>query len=370
MGKTSRREFFATAAGAAVLSALEPEARARSNSHLQIDWGYPEGAIRVGQNENPLGVSPKAAKAMAEAIVHGNRYPKPKTLAERIAKIHGVDPDWLLFAPGSGDILKGIPRAFAQDGEVVTAKESYRDLPSEAERMKIPLQMIPLDQKFCHDLNAMASAINSKTRVVNATNPNNPTGTVLPADELRKFADAVPKDAVYVIDEAYIHFVPEADTSALAKERKNVLILRTFSKIYGLAGMRIGYALGHPDLIKVLRPFAARYVNPVGYAGALAVLDDIEYQERFRTLLRESKQFYQRKLAEMGAQYIPSQTPFFLLHTGEDGEEVEKRLQDLKIFVRRGKDWDMPPYIRISYGTMDENRAVAAALKKTLKLMP
>jgi histidinol-phosphate aminotransferase len=367
MAKTSRRDFFTTAAGAAILSVLEPRAEARSGSSLNIDWGYPEGAIRVGQNESPLGVSPKAARAMAEAIVHGNRYPKPKTLAERIAKLHGVDPEWLVFAPGSGDILKGIPRAFAQDGEVVTAKESYRDLPAEAERMKLVLHMVPLDRNFRHDLNAMANAIHSKTRVVSVTNPNNPSGTVLPAADLRNFADAVPKDAVYVIDEAYIHFTPEADVSSLAKEKKNVLVLRTFSKIYGLAGMRIGYALGHPDLMKVLRPFAARYVNPVGYAGALAVLDDVEYQERYRMLVREGKDFYQRKLAEIGAEYVPSETPFFLLNTREDGEEVEKRLQEHKIFVRRGKDWDMPTYIRISYGTREENKAVLSALKKTLK---
>ncbi len=367
MGKTSRRDFFATAAGAAVLSAFAPDVKARSNSSLHIDWGFPEGAIRVGQNENPLGVSPRAARAMAEAIVHGNRYPKPKTLADRIAKLHGVDPEWLVFSAGSGDILKAIPRAFAQDGEVVTAKESYRDLPSEAERMKIPVHMIPVDKNFRHDLNAMANVISSKTRVVNVTNPNNPTGTVLPAADLRRFADAIPKGAVYVIDEAYIHFAPEADVSALVKERENVLVLRTFSKIYGLAGMRIGYAVGHPDLIKVLKPHAGRYVNPVGYAGALAALDDIEYQKRYLALLREAKQFYEQKLTSMGVEYAPSVTPFFLLNTGEKGEDVDKRLQEHKIFVRPGKDWDMPSYIRISYGTMEENKAVMAALGKTLK---
>lgn len=367
MGRTSRREFFATAAGAAVLSVFEPHGHARPGPGLNIDWGYPEGAIRVGQNECPLGVSSKAARAMAEAIVHGNRYPRPKTLAERIAKLHGVDVESLVFSPGSGDILKAIPRAFATDGEVVVAKEAYRELPSEAERMKLKVHMIPVDGNYRHDLDAMANAINNRTRVVLVTNPNNPTGTVLSAEALRKFADAVPPEAVYVIDEAYIHFTPQADVSSLAKERKNVLVLRTFSKIYGLAGMRIGYAIGHPDLINVLRPFAARYVNPVGYAGALAVLDDIEYQERYRALVRESREFYQKKLSEMGVETIPSETPFFLLNSREEGEELEKRLQEHKIFVRRGKDWDMPPYIRISYGTMEENRLVVSALKKCLR---
>jgi histidinol-phosphate aminotransferase len=364
----SRRDFLGATARSAVFPTLVGLTRARPQSGLSIDWGYPEGAIRVGLNENPLGPSPRAIRAMTEALLQGSRYPKPQALVDKLAKLHRVEPEWIVLGCGSGEILRNLPSAFAREGELVAAREAYRSAATAAEKLKVPVHLVPLDEQFRHDLQAMAAAINSKTRLVVVSNPNNPTGTILPAQDLRNFADAIPKDAVYVVDEAYIHYAPQSEVSGLPKERSNVLVLRTFSKVYGLAGLRVGYGIAHPDLIKKLKENTFMYnVNAVGFAGALAALDDAEHVERSRALLRDGKLFWERTLRAMNADFVPSQAPFFLLNTGDDGEEVESRLQELKVYVRRGKDWDLPGYIRISYGTMDQNRAVASALRKSLK---
>ena len=212
MPKTSRRQFLTAAAGAAVAPVLFPGREAAAAPQqiagMDIDWGYPEDAVRVGLNENPLGVSPKAAKAMIDAVQYGNRYLRSSNLTDKIAKLHGVEANQIVYGCGSTELLTNVPWAFAQDGEIVTGKQAYRDLPAEASRMGITTHMVPLDSTLTHDLDAMANAINDKTRVVNLTNPNNPTGTAVPAEEVRKFASVVPKEAVYLIDEAYIHLRP------------------------------------------------------------------------------------------------------------------------------------------------------------------
>ncbi|MGH8245211.1 MAG: aminotransferase class I/II-fold pyridoxal phosphate-dependent enzyme, partial [Gammaproteobacteria bacterium] len=194
---TSRREFLMAATAAAALT--------RPGLGATTDWGYPDGAFRVGLNENPLGPSPRALKAMAAALAQGHRYPKPQALFERLARLHGVEPEWIVLGCGSGELLRIIPPALARDGEIVTVREAYRSVPSSAERLKIPVQMVPVDAEFRHDLDAMGRAIHSGTRVVVVCNPNNPTGTVLPANAVRQFAESIPEHAVCVIDEAYIH---------------------------------------------------------------------------------------------------------------------------------------------------------------------
>ena len=368
MQNTSRRRFLTYAASGAVAAPLGARTRPRLAPSTPVDLGYPDGACRVGLNENPLGASPRALRAMTEALQQAHRYPKPQPLADKLAKHHGVDPEWVVLASGSSELLRNIPPALAVDGEIVTAREAYRSVPSTAEKLRIPCRMVPVDAALRHDLKAMAEAINPRTRVVLVCNPNNPTGTVLSAAELRAFADAVPREAVYVVDEAYIQFAPQADVMGLVKGRNNVLVLRTFSKAYGLAGMRVGYAVGHPDVVKKLRALSLVYnVSTVAYAGALAALEDTDHVERSRAHVRECRQFYDRAMAPWGRRYVPSETTFFLLESGEEGDEVERRLGELGVFIRRGTDWDLPIHIRVSYGTMEENRAVVAALRRTLR---
>ena len=371
MPKTSRRQFLRATAGAAVAPALFPGREAAAAPQrlagMDIDWGYPEDAVRVGLNENPLGVSPKAAKAMVDAVQYGNRYLRSSDLTDKLAKLHGVEVNQIVYGCGSTELLTNVPWAFAQDGEIVTGKQAYRDLPAEASRMGITTHMVPLDSTLTHDLDAMANAINDKTRVVNLTNPNNPTGTAVPAEEVRKFAGVVPKEAVYLIDEAYIHFAPESDSSAVVHDYDNVLVLRTFSKIFGMAGIRVGYGIGHPDLIRKMRRYSVRNnISVVGFAGALAAMDDTEHMDNYRALLRESREYYGRELTAMGVEHYPSRTPFFVLNAERDGTKVVEELQEHNVFIRRGNDWDLPTFVRVTYGTMDDNRKTLTALKKVL----
>ncbi len=369
--KTSRRQFLATAAGAVAAPALLPGVEAVAAppqlGNLGIDWGFPEDAVRVGLNENPLGVSPVAARAMLSAVVHGNRYLRSSTLIDKLAKLHGVDNDWITFGCGSTELLMNAPWGFAQGGEIVTGKEAYRDLPNESQQMGITTHMVPLDSSLTHDLGAMANAINDRTRIINVTNPNNPTGTLLPVQDLRAFARGVPAECVFLIDEAYIHFAPDEEASDLVREFDNVLILRTFSKIFGMAGIRVGYAVGHPDMIGKLRRYGVRNnVNTVGFVGAIAALDDTDHMEKYRNLLREGKDFYKKELDAAGIDHLPSWTPFFLINTHGDGQQVVDALVEHSVFIRRGVDWDLPTYVRVTYGTMEENLKVLAALKQVM----
>jgi histidinol-phosphate aminotransferase len=362
----SRRRFLAAAAASGLVPPVAAEP-GRSKSAPSIDWGYPAGAVRVGLNENPLGPSPLAVQAMSEALVHGNRYPRLQPLVDAVAKRHDVDPAWVVLACGSTELLRALPGAFAAEGEIVSAREAYRVAPSAAEKAGIPVRWVPVDKQYRHDLTAMAAAVSNKTRVVLVSNPNNPTGTAWSAGDIRRFAAAVPATAVCVIDEAYVDYAPEAEASSIVKEHKNALVLRTFSKIFGLAGLRVGYALGHPDLIARLQDRLVPYnINAVGFAGATAALQDAEHIRRSHVMLEDGRTFWERTLKAMGLGYVPTRVPFFLLDTGREGDAVAQKLRAQNVFVRRGGDWDLPRHVRISFGVARENEAVAAALKAVL----
>ena len=362
----SRRGFMAAAASSVLVPAVVPRtAWADRPPRPKTDWGFADGAVRVGSNENPLGPSPLAMEAMADALRFGHRYARPGALIDAIARRHEVDPSWVVLGCGSMELLRHLPAAFAKDGELLAAREAYRGAPQSAERLGVPVQLVPVDKDHRHDLAAMAKAITARTRIVLISNPNNPTGTILSKTTCCGSSRRCRRTPSWC--EAYIHYTPEADVSAAVKNHKNLLVLRTFSKIYGLAGLRIGYAVGHPDLVSRLREYTSFFnINALGFAGALAALDDGEHVARCRALLREGKEFWEKTLTTRGTPFIRSEVPFFLVDTGREADIVERRLGADKIYTRRGRDWDMPRHLRISFGTMDENRAVAAALEKAL----
>ena len=364
---SSRRRFLSAAAATGLLPALKARA-ADSRPAPAIDWGYPAGAVRVGLNENPLGPSPLAVQAMTEALLQGNRYCRPQPLVDALARRHDVDPAWIALACGSTELLRALPAAFAGDGEVVAAREGYRVAPAVAEKQGRTVRWVPVDKEYRHDLAAMAAAVTSKTRLVLVSNPNNPTGTALPAEEIRRFAAAVPAPAIYVIDEAYVDYTPEAEAGSIVKQHRNALVLRTFSKIFGLAGLRVGYALGHPDLLARLQDHLLSYnINAVGFAGALAALQDDDHIRRSRAMLADGQAFWEKTLKAMNVAFVPTRVPFFLLDSGGDGEALAQELRQRNVFVRRGRDWDLPRHVRISFGVARENETVAAALKAILR---
>ncbi len=283
--------------------------------------------VQLSINENPLGSSPRAIEAVAKSMFGMNRYPFHDQLEEALAKHHDVPMETILTGVGSSEILNLLVLAAFWDrgGNIVTAFPSYPSVPGKTEQLGREVRKIPLEPDYGIDLEAMANAIDSETRIVTICNPNNPTGQLLDAAELRQFIDAVPKDVIVCIDEAYIHFVEVPDypsTIPLAQEKENVLVTRTFSKAYGLGGVRVGYGIGHPDLLKRLARLGIGRLNKntLSIAAALGALEDPEHVTRSVALVREGKRYLYAQLEDMGYEPLRTQTIFVTVEVGPDTE--------------------------------------------------
>ncbi len=325
--------------------------------------------VQLSINENPLGSSRRAIEAVAKAMFGMNRYPFNNDLEEALAKLHDVPVEMILTGVGSSEILNLLVLAAFWDrsGNIVTAFPSYPSVPGKTEEVGREVRKIPLRPDYGIDLEAMESAIDSETRIVSICNPNNPTGQLLDAAELRRFTDAVPKDVIVCMDEAYIHFVDDPDypsTIPLAREHENVLVTRTFSKAYGLGGVRVGYGIGHPDLLKKLARFGlgALNKNTLSIAAALGALEDPEHVTRTVELVREGKRYLYSQLEDMGYEPLRTQTIFVTVEVGPNTETFIELLQEQKIAVRQA--FDMDGYMRVSVGLPRENEAFAQEFRK------
>lgn len=339
-----------------------------------IDWGYPEGAVRLNSNENPLGPSPEAFKAMEKALSQAHRYTSSNQLIKELASYHKVSNDMILAGCGSTEFLRIAPWAFLRnEGELVTALQTYQTLIRECKKIGVKVNEIPLKKDFSFDLESMKKAITPETKMVYLVNPNNPTGTSLDFEQIQKFCSSLPKNIIVFIDEAYSHFLRDKkgkDGITLIKQGYNVIVSRTFSKVHGLAGMRLGYAISNPQIIKELRAFSFRNmgINQAVFAAGLASIEDDIHVQKYKGLVRAGKQFYYKQFDLMGLKYIPSITPFLMVKVNMPSKVAQKRLASGRVFVRKGEDWHMPGYLRISIGFPEENRACVEAIKKTLNL--
>lgn len=377
--KISRRNFMGgLVASAAVLPlAKYPWVLAPSKAGMmkkKINWGYPEGACRLDSNENPLGPSPEALQAMEEALSQAHRYTSPNQLLKELASFHEVSKDMVLAGCGSTEFLRIAPWAFLRKGgELITALQTYKTLPREAEKIEALVNWIHLNDDFAFDLDSMKKAITPKTKMIYLVNPNNPTGTSLDFEAIQKFCSSLPKEIIVFIDEAYSHFHEDKKGRSgiiLVKQGYNVIVSRTFSKAYGLAGMRLGYAIASPSIIRELRVFGFRDmgINQAAFTGGLASLKDGKHVEKYKKLVREGREFYYEQFDSLGLKYIPSTTPFLMVNVNRPSKVVWKKLAAKHVFVRKGEDWQMPRYLRLSIGFPEENRACVAALKNILNL--
>lgn len=327
--------------------------------------------IKLASNENPLGPSRLAVAAMRKAAAQIHLYPDGNSfyLKQKLAAALKVTPANLVLGSGSNEILELIGHALlSPDAEVVVSEYCFAVYPIVTALFGAKLVVVPA-KKFGHDLDAMLAAITPKTRVVFVANPNNPTGTTLPAEALRRFAGAVPPHVLLALDEAYIEFLDEPldlVPEIVAGRMQNVLLMRTFSKIHGLAGVRIGYGIGHPELIaeleKIRQPFN---INSMAQAGALAALDDTRHPEKTRRNNSRGLKLYQRTFKKLGLEYVPSQANFILVRVGE-GARVFAELQKLGVIVRPMGGYQLPEWIRISVGTSKENARCLEALRQVL----
>ncbi len=326
----------------------------------------PDEIIKLASNENPLGPSPKALAAMRDMLERAHFYPDGGGyyLREAIGEKTGLERGNVILGCGSNEIIEFIGKAFLSPGDqIVTARHAfvvYKLMATlfGAETIEVP------DPGFAHDLDGMLAAITPRTKEVFIANPNNPTGTLLSQAEIDRFMARVPEHIVVVFDEAYYEFLPEPpDVLKYVREGRNVVVLRTFSKIQGLANLRIGYGLAPASLIDVLQktrqPFNA---NGIAQAGALAGLRDDEHQRRTRELTIAGRTWMQAQFAALGLEYVPSHANFVLVKVG-DGRAVFGGLLKKGVIIRDMAAYGLPEWIRVSIGTQAQNERFMTELK-------
>jgi histidinol-phosphate aminotransferase len=332
----------------------------------------PSDIIKIASNENPLGPSPAAVAAMQRVIAQLNLYPDGNAfyLKQKLAAKLGVQTNNLIFGNGSNEIIEFVGHAYMAPGvEIVVSQYCFAVYPLVAKLFGAKLVSVPA-KNLGHDLPAMLRAITPRTRVVFVANPNNPTGTVVSQQELMDFVAKVPADVLLVMDEAYIEFLHgAADLISLIRsgEKPNLLLMRTFSKIFGLAGLRIGYGIAHPDLIaafeKVRQPFN---LNSIAQAGALAALDDDVHTQRTRENNAAGLKYLAAEFDKLGLQYVPSAANFMLVKVGE-GQKVFEAMQQQGVIVRPMGGYQLGEWIRITVGTPAENTRCVNVLRAALK---
>ena len=327
------------------------------------------GSIKLASNENPLGPSPKAVAAIKKALEGLNRYPDGAGyyLSQALAEKYDVDISQIILGNGSNELIELVVRTFVQVGdEVVSADPSfmvYKMITQAAGGRNV---VVPLKDNR-HDLEAMADRITSKTKLVFIANPNNPTGTMNTKIEMDRFIDRMPDQVIVAVDEAYFEYVTHADypdSSDYLRAGKNVLVLRTFSKIYGLAGLRIGYGITKPQIAEfmnnVRQPFNT---NSPGQIGALAALADRKHVDKSIAINNEGKQFLYQSFDRLGVSFIKTETNFIMFETAFDGRELYGMLLKKGVIIRSmgGKR------LRVTIGLPEENRRFVSELEKILQ---
>lgn len=336
------------------------------------ELGIPAGnIIKVASNENPLGPSPAALAAMQHALANIHLYPDGNAfyLKQKLAAKLSLPTANLILGNGSNEIIEFVGHALMNpDVEVVVSQYCFAIYPLVTKLFRADLVTVPA-RHYGHDLPAMLRAITPKTQVIFVANPNNPTGTAASPTDLRDFVNAVPQSVLLVLDQAYIEFQDDPlDLLPLIRSggQPNLLLMRTFSKIFGLAGLRIGYGIGHPDLIatleKVRQPFN---INSIAQAGALAALDDAGHVAKTRLNNAAGLAFFSAAFREMSLEFLPSAANFLLVRVG-DGQAMFDALQKQGVIVRPMAGYQLPEWIRISIGTPEQNARCLHALKACL----
>ena len=328
-----------------------------------------DSVIKLASNENPLGPSPKALEAMHSAVADVNVYPDGGgwKLRNAVARQTGLSMENVVLGNGSNEIIELVGHAFLKPGDEIIAAEHafvvYKLMATLFGARTIEVS----DPEFVHDLEGMADAISGRTREIFIANPNNPTGTMVGQDEIDGFMKRVPEDVIVIFDEAYYEFLDEPpDTLKYVREGRNVVVMRTFSKIQGLAGLRIGYGLAPASLASVLQktrqPFNA---NSIAQAGALAALQDLEHQERTKAVTDAGREFFEESFKGMRIDYVPSRANFVLVKVG-DGDAVFDAMLRRGVIVRAMRGYKLPEWVRISIGTEHENHRCIEVLKDVL----
>ncbi|MDE0742491.1 MAG: histidinol-phosphate transaminase [Woeseiaceae bacterium] len=402
----SRRSFIAASAGIGSLSLSAnlglAETITSSMRPISVEelhgWGEVPGVADIGDNENPFGPSPRALRAINERIMDVNRYDfgSYRKLETAVGEHLNLAKEEVNFPPGrarfaasgypvyveggSSFILSQIAMIYGVKngaGEIIEIDPGYAGVSRAAMSFRarfgteIEIKNVPATTELKHDLGAMLKAISDKTTLIVITNPNNPTGTILPYDEIRRFVDAVPENIMVLIDEAYIHFVREENYQTavkLSQEYKNVIVTRTFSKMYGMAGLRVGYAVGHKSIMSELRAAGnSGGIGSINCYAAIAALKDTAFVRHVKRLTNASKDYFYQELENLGLSYVPSHSSFVMVNVNQNGQALRQKLLARNIKVRTYGSSIIKNYIRFSIGTLDEMQATVGVLTDEIK---
>jgi len=374
LNKLNRRQLLAYSGLAGVSLAtsgckLNAKDAGSTATIMHQPYSPPDGITRLSSNENRYAPSPKIKQAMIDAMEKSYLYPPShyKELIQKIADKEGVTKDHILLVSGSNEGLRLTGLIYGNNGgEIVTGTPTYKALLSYAKEFGGNIKEVPLDANLTYDLAAIENAVTDKTSMVFFCNPNNPTGTIVDGNDAMEFCRRLSEKTMVFSDEAYGDYIsmPDYPTMVpLIKEGKNVIVSHTFSKVYGMAGVRVGYLIAQPDIINMLKPRVMSYINMMGLAGAVAALEDKEFYDYSLKMNNEAKDYIYEVANELGMRTIKSHTNFVFVHTGMDEADLVEKM--LTHNVRVGRPFaPLNDWCRVSTGTMEDMDKWGQAMRK------
>ncbi len=332
------------------------------------------GAVKMASNENPLGPSPKAVAAIRKNLSKLHRYPDGGSfyLRNRLAKFHGVSGDQLIFGNGSDELLVFAVRAFAEAGdEVIIANPTFLIYEIACQVEKAVCIKVPM-KDFRYDLDGMLAKLTTRTKLIFIANPDNPVGTYISEKKLAEFLKRVPRNVIVVLDEAYYEFAAEnkdyPNSLMLLGTYGNLIITRTFSKAYGLSGLRIGYGIADASIVRALNKVREPFnVNSLAQAGAIAALDDKAHLKKTLKAVREGRRYLRRELETMRFEIVDTATNFMLINLKREAAPIHEKLLKKGVIIRPMTAWGMQNFIRVTIGLKKENERFVRALKEATR---
>ena len=353
------------------IRSLIPYEPGKPIEEVEREYGI-ANSVKLASNENPLGPSPKALAAIRERLGQLNLYPDGDCyyLKQALSRKLGVAPEQLIFGNGSNEIIELAARTFMRPGdEAVMAEQAFVVYQLIVQAVGGRSRAVPL-KDFTHDLHALTGAISPRTRLVFLANPNNPTGTIFRRSEWERFLSEVSRDVLLIVDEAYFEYVEDAaypDSLRYHAADRAILTLRTFSKLYGLAGLRIGYGIGSTELVSLMQRVRQPFnVNAPAQWAALAALEDAEHVQRSLEVNRQGLAYLQGEFQRLGLAFVPSHANFILLRVG-NGQAFFQQLLKQGVIVRPMAGYRFPEHVRVTVGTTEENRRFIAALENVIR---
>jgi histidinol-phosphate aminotransferase len=353
------------------LLTLAPYVPGKPIEEVEREFGI-TGVIKLASNENPLGPSPSVIETLKAAAPRVFNYPDSNcfNLKREIAPLFGLQEDNFIFGNGADELIKIIGETFLNpEDEIIYGWPTFSEYIFICKLMGAKPCAVPLTD-FRYDLKKIAEQVSERTKLIFICNPNNPTGTILDEQEMRAFFEMIPSDVVVVVDEAYHEYVIDPGHSSAVEliNNKRTIALRTFSKIYGLAGLRIGYAIASPEIIALLNRVREPFnVSMLAQEAAVTALQDQSHVRQSKELVIEGKRYLYQEFERLGLDYVPSETNFIFVNINRDSREVFTALLKEGVIIRTGDIFDYPNYIRVTVGTPEQNNRFIVCLEKVMK---